>query len=73
MWLSPVSCYFFVLGPDILFSTLFSDILYLCSSFRVIGQVSHPRKSQYTKLPFINYDIKNKRKGEQILYQSLIV
>jgi hypothetical protein len=34
-----------LLGPDILLSTVFSDILSLCSSLHVRDQVSHPYKT----------------------------
>jgi hypothetical protein len=34
MQFSPTFYYFFVLGPNIIFSTPFSDIFSLCSSFK---------------------------------------
>jgi hypothetical protein len=42
---SEASCCFSVLGPNIPSSTLFSNILNLCSSHSVRGQVSHPYKT----------------------------
>jgi hypothetical protein len=41
MQFSPSSCHFISLGPNILFNTLFSNTLSLCSSLNVRDQVSH--------------------------------
>jgi hypothetical protein len=43
---SPISCLFISLVPNILFSTLYSNILILCSSINVRDQVSHPYKTK---------------------------
>jgi hypothetical protein len=44
---SPVSRHF-LLGPNILLSTLFSDTLSLCSYLSVRDQVSHPYKNAWS-------------------------
>jgi len=41
---SPASSFSFLLGPNILLSSLFSDTFNLCSSLSVRDQVSHPYK-----------------------------
>jgi len=43
---APRYAVFSLLGPDILFSTLFSNNLNLCSYFSVRDQVSRPYKKQ---------------------------
>jgi hypothetical protein len=43
--LPPFSCYFTLLGQNILLKTLFSNTLSLCSSLNVKDQVSHPYKT----------------------------
>jgi hypothetical protein len=45
MQFSPSSVFFFTLGPNILLSAKFSNILRLCSSFNVRDQVSHPYRT----------------------------
>jgi hypothetical protein len=44
MQYSPASCHFFLLGPIILFSTLFSNTLHIFVSFSVRDRVPHPYK-----------------------------
>jgi hypothetical protein len=46
MQFSPTSCHFIFFGPNILFNTLFSNTLSLCSSLNVRDQVTHPYKTR---------------------------
>jgi hypothetical protein len=45
MQFSPSLCHFFSLRPDTHLSTLFSNILSICSSFNARDQVSHPYRT----------------------------
>jgi len=44
--MSPASCYFLSLYPDIVLSTLFSNALSVCLSLKVTDQVSHLYKAR---------------------------
>jgi hypothetical protein len=58
MQLSPASCHFIPLGPNILLGTLFSSTLSLCSSLNVRDQVLHPYRST-GKTTILGYDTKS--------------
>ena len=68
MQFSPLPCTLSVLGPNILLSTLFSNILSLRSCLKVMDQVSHPHKTtgkimvlQILIFKFLDSKLENKR------------
>jgi len=70
MQFSPFSYYFSLLGPRILLSTLFSNILNLCPSLSGRDQVSRPYKTtgKFIFLCILNFKLFERRRGTERLW-----